>query len=303
MSIGITSFAQIDTDLQPFYDSFLSDANSRDVTLDLSYTLKMKFSASKINYRGVSITDSENASFLILFRKEVWDTLTVTERKILVYHELGHTLLHRKHQEYNLSLMNSVLVSESTYLTNENDLLDELFMPYGDTYSNFKAPIGTPSGSVSFRTGDLVFVSQGYGYPLKSFFVNVQDDSNEIYLLRNYTSYFFSVIDLRDKSKMIIKNGRLIQIRSTYGGVSLVQPNPLYQPYWSESQQKVLFLGDTYLEYNVDCLNSYFDPVPFGNYGTSSLLSGLIRISGNEDLYTGKIIVVFYEKPYISNYE
>lgn len=71
----------------------------------------------------------------ILIDTEAWNnTITNYERqKVLIWHELGHCVLLRahkdsKHRGYNLSLMNSILISRTDYLRFEN-------ATYGDVYA------------------------------------------------------------------------------------------------------------------------------------------------------------------------
>jgi hypothetical protein len=304
--ISITSFAQINPDFQTYYDSFLSDASSRSVSLDLSYSLNMKFVYHhRHSYLGISLLSNEIKNADILIKRDAWDAMTVTERKILIYHELGHVLLHRPHQDHNLSLMNSSAISETIYLNNENTLLDELFKPYASTASMFKSPIGNPLDPFMISNGDLILFSKAFGYPLEPFIVDFGDKNNKVHDLGGYQLYIVSLIDLNDSSKIVFNGKKIIQIRSINGGVSLVQTNPLYQPTWNSLAHKTEFPWNTYFEYHFDALNSTFDSTPFllpdsQNYTS---FSGQVKINSNMNKWTGKIIVLFYEKPYLENHE
>lgn len=305
MLVSVTSFAQIDAELQSYYDSFLSDASSRGVTLDLSYSLNIQFvNHNRHVYPGISRINHDTKSAKILIKRISWDTLSVVERKILLYHELGHIILYRTHQDYSLSIMNTSAVTESVYLANEAFLLNELFIPFNIVNRHFKAPMDNSSLDIDFSTGDLVFLSKGFDYPLKPFIVDFSDRSNEVYSLGGYQLYIISIVYLNDASSYVMAKGKIFQIRAKQGNISLVQNDPSLQPNYYNG--RVNFKGSTFLEYNVGSLvNFTFDDTPFKKPYSSDYISfsGQVKITDDMDKWTGKIIVLFYEKPYIQNYE
>lgn len=302
--VAISSYAQIDSELQPYYDSFMSDASTKGVSPDYSYTLNMKFVYhNRHDYIGISAVNNQNNIADILIKRHRWDTLTNTEKKITIYHELGHVLLHRAHQDHNLSIMNTGSVTESEYLANESQLIDELFKPYGNTTAVFKSALGSFSDSIVLNTGDMVLLSKGFGYPLTPFLVDIDDPNNEIYTIGNYQIWIVSNIDLNDASTIVTNGSKIIQIRSVNGGISLIQTDSTYQPTWDGT--KTVFNVSSYLQYHYENLNTTFDNTPFklpGEFKYASL-TGTVKINGNVNKWSGKIIVLFYEKPYATNYE
>lgn len=76
----------------------------------------------------------ENGDKEILIDTEAWNnTVTNYERqKVLIWHELGHCVLLRSHKDtkyrgYNLSLMNSILISRNDYVRFENTTYGEVY--------------------------------------------------------------------------------------------------------------------------------------------------------------------------------
>lgn len=298
--------AQIDAEIQPLYDSFIADAANKGVTPDASYTIDMKFVYhNKHDYIGISVINNETQTANVLFKKHRWDTLTNVEKKIAVYHELGHVLLHRAHQDHNLSIMNAGSVTEAVYLANESQLLEELFKPYGNTTALFKAELGNFNDPIDLNTGDLILMSKGYGYPLKPFIVDIDDPDNEVYTLGDYQLWVISNVNLNDSTSLVRNGNKIIQIRSLNGGISLIQTDPAYQPSWDSNLKRTVFTNASYLKYHFNDVNTTFDDSPFKLPGVFkySYLSGPVKIDSKVNQWTGKIVVLFYEKPYLTNYE
>lgn len=57
-----------------------------------------------------------------------WPNLNETRKKLLIYHEMGHCVLHRDHIEgTNTSIMNPMLISSTVFEDNESFFINELF--------------------------------------------------------------------------------------------------------------------------------------------------------------------------------
>jgi hypothetical protein len=56
-----------------------------------------------------------------------WSGLSDTSRKLLVYHELGHCILERKHEDDVPSIMSAYLLNKFEYEEKEEYFLEELF--------------------------------------------------------------------------------------------------------------------------------------------------------------------------------
>lgn len=74
------------------------------------------------------------STITIRINTETWDSLSAVQREILLFHELGHCLLGRPHDNNTLengikpeSIMHATLLDEHLYTLFYNDYLNELF--------------------------------------------------------------------------------------------------------------------------------------------------------------------------------
>jgi hypothetical protein len=58
---------------------------------------------------------------------EHWKGMSMVERELLMFHEMGHCLLRRDHVEDYTSIMNPYLIRTDEFIKDENRLLAELF--------------------------------------------------------------------------------------------------------------------------------------------------------------------------------
>lgn len=58
-----------------------------------------------------------------------WNNLSKTEKRILIFHELGHCILKRKHIDHYQSIMNTYLLDEKKFTKDKKLFMDELFNP------------------------------------------------------------------------------------------------------------------------------------------------------------------------------
>lgn len=66
----------------------------------------------------------------IVIKREFWDLVSETARTLLIFHELGHCVLNRQHEERRPSIMMPVnLPADATYEANKVYYLKELFHP------------------------------------------------------------------------------------------------------------------------------------------------------------------------------
>ena len=73
-------------------------------------------------------TTRANTTPHITIDTNLWANLTDTRRKLLMYHELGHCVLFRKHVEgYGTSIMNPMLIGSAIFSSKENFFINELF--------------------------------------------------------------------------------------------------------------------------------------------------------------------------------
>lgn len=77
-------------------------------------------------------------SFLVKIDKSFYETADEYTKRSLIFHELGHCLLNRKHLDgsddfgFPLSLMNTLIVSGNIFLRKERFYLDELYTKLDD---------------------------------------------------------------------------------------------------------------------------------------------------------------------------
>lgn len=81
-------------DFEPYVDEFFFQANKRGVKLDPThFDFRIRF-GSLSNAGGICNFLNDN----ITINKETWDNIDEREREILIFHELGHCILKRKHR-------------------------------------------------------------------------------------------------------------------------------------------------------------------------------------------------------------
>lgn len=71
---------------------------------------------------------------VITVNQESWDSLSEIDRRAVMFHELGHCILNRRHKnDYSeegvpLSLMNAAVIDSNIYTENEHYYHEELFL-------------------------------------------------------------------------------------------------------------------------------------------------------------------------------
>lgn len=152
-SILPANYKTEDTEILPFYDSFMSYANYYNYPLpDTKIYLAMDdLIASDSHIKGKCVKTSEGNAIVI--DRSFWKTLSDTSKEILVFHELGHCLLNRTHRilyfqgsnriydqwmipswkylthpNWPMSLMHRSLIDEDKYNQEREYYLSELFM-------------------------------------------------------------------------------------------------------------------------------------------------------------------------------
>ena len=122
----------IDLVFIPFVDSFLEEANIRGISLDSSQISSIQFGDT--DFGGVCFRNSGN----ILINEDSWNKRTDFSKEFLIFHELGHCVLDRRHDNGVLpnGLCKSLMMGsgENMCRYNFNDiwlgyLTDELFDP------------------------------------------------------------------------------------------------------------------------------------------------------------------------------
>lgn len=114
-------------EFNPYYNSFVTLASMYHKALP-HHGLIIKFSKLTGSILG-QCTMSTN---IIEIDYTAWPNLSSIEKKLLLYHEMGHCLLGREHNNVvtnkrPVSIMNAYLLSEVYFNTNPKGYLQELF--------------------------------------------------------------------------------------------------------------------------------------------------------------------------------
>lgn len=126
----------IETELQEYVDAFVAEAASFDVQLDLS-GIDLGAYIQNIEDNGIlgqCISYSDGSKEVIINERN-WDRMDILEKEYVVFHELGHCVLNRSHDNSKNSngICRSIMQGgdgqcESRYTeNNRTELLEELF--------------------------------------------------------------------------------------------------------------------------------------------------------------------------------
>ena len=124
-------------EVEKYVAKFVDDAKllGKDVTPEMSSPMLQIRLASLDSYGSSVIGLCETSSNLrrVTFDPDFWNSVSETQRELLVHHELGHCVLYRGHRTAVLSsgnyasLMYPIIMRSSTYLDNYAYYQDELF--------------------------------------------------------------------------------------------------------------------------------------------------------------------------------
>lgn len=136
----------IDLELQPVLDHFLEEGASRGYLFDTSKIVMKIGDVPQFDPRpgvttiGVCWNIYYDDKPFVLIDAKFWKAATYFSREAVVFHELGHCLLNREHNDKRMhangesipySLMNSFAPKGLIYILNRQHYVDELF--YGAT--------------------------------------------------------------------------------------------------------------------------------------------------------------------------
>lgn len=297
--LNLASYAQIAPDFQSYYNNFIADAQAKGVDLSDRYPVSIEF--SKLSLKGasaISYISHYHQTSNIKVDASNWMDASITKRKMIIYHELGHCLLFRPHCTHTLSLMNDPLISEEVYVSNEVAILEELFIPFSNSSIQLQYPLGHNDDTVLIKHGDLILLFNEFGDTLKPFIFNGRDKYSKLrFWMNNRHVGIYSIVDFTDPSKMLLSHNRIIQINSTRAGISLIQMEIDKHPKWFDGS--IFFDSDDYFIFHFDKLNSRFDPTPFPDADFPSsyhTLSGQVRIDERITSIAKRIVVITLNK-------
>jgi hypothetical protein len=121
-------YIRIDKEFIPYYNSFIEDGKQRNKILNPKFLI-IEFGNLQPKYAGICYMPVR-----VIIDSIIWKQSTETRKKMLIYHELGHCLLYRLHDDkieersgYPQSIMNTYLFNEAIFKYYEKDYIDELF--------------------------------------------------------------------------------------------------------------------------------------------------------------------------------
>lgn len=116
--------------MQPYYQSFLHEANSHHVRMEVS-DLYMHFTDG---FDGTTTLGrcTHGDLAIVEISRNAWNRFSDESREQLIFHELGHCLLGRHHtsdiwNNIPKSIMNPIQFSDWVYVPNRVYYLNELF--------------------------------------------------------------------------------------------------------------------------------------------------------------------------------
>jgi hypothetical protein len=121
-----------DPELTPYQERFLGLA--REYSLDVDRVLGLEFGDVPVKYAGLCRTSTKTHRRIII-SKAYWVNLDDDGKELLMFHELGHCLLDRAHNDEIIgfgtpaSIMNTKLFPGRAYSQQRAAYLDELFNP------------------------------------------------------------------------------------------------------------------------------------------------------------------------------
>jgi hypothetical protein len=127
---------EIDSSVQPYFNRFKGLAAKYNCPVDYSKLVSIKMindnilcnQTKHIKYfdrpLGMCMSNGEKV-YILLSQK--WISLPDRSKEIILFHELGHGLLNRRHISFRTSIMNESESYVRNYSTNRDSLLRELF--------------------------------------------------------------------------------------------------------------------------------------------------------------------------------
>lgn len=117
---------------KPYVSLFEEQAHKYGVDIDLKYiVIRFNHLQSKDPKLVLLATCYLSNGFTpsIDVNPETWDMLSLVQRQILMFHELGHCILHKGHRIDKLSIMNPTLIDPVLFSMKERELMLDLFDP------------------------------------------------------------------------------------------------------------------------------------------------------------------------------
>jgi len=127
-------------ELEKYVVKFVDDAKAYGIDVLPAMNPTLEIQISSLDTYGESVIglcETSEGKRRVTFDPDFWNTVSETQKELLVHHELGHCVLHRAHQTNRLptnayaSIMYPMLLTNETYLGNASYYLQELFTEAG----------------------------------------------------------------------------------------------------------------------------------------------------------------------------
>lgn len=120
-----------DVELCPYVQRVVDEINKRHIKVDEFQRLIVRVGRIKRGYAGLSTEFFEPERYIYISPDSLYN-YTNTQMLALMAHEIGHSLLHRKHDNRKVrgiakSIMISQLQADETYTGRMDEYFDELF--------------------------------------------------------------------------------------------------------------------------------------------------------------------------------
>lgn len=115
---------RVEPDFVYYVDLFLVEAQDRGFDYS-DKNIILEF-GSLDGYSGIT-HHLRDGDFQIVIDSITWKSYNEIEREVLIFHELGHGILDRRHYEDCLSLMSTHTCKYTNYSDNRSEMLNELF--------------------------------------------------------------------------------------------------------------------------------------------------------------------------------
>jgi Zn-dependent peptidase ImmA (M78 family) len=118
-------------DFEPYVQAFKQDAKKFNLDISIVDLLIIFGNLNEDDdneyfYLGICYTYTDKTP-LIRIDEAIWKTLDEVERKLLIYHELGHCILNKDHDDDSNNIMNTLDVDSQYFIENEQEVLAHLF--------------------------------------------------------------------------------------------------------------------------------------------------------------------------------
>ncbi len=120
-------------ELQPLVNEFIQDSVHYNHPIAIT-DLLVQFNSMPLGLNGTCTVNGEDTPIINL-NSNIWPHINPVSQKLILYHELGHCVLGRPHNNvylgtgYMASIMNAYLIDFNIFLASQNYYLNELFNP------------------------------------------------------------------------------------------------------------------------------------------------------------------------------